>query len=200
MKLILASSSPRRIQMCKDFGLSFHAMSPNVDERQLPGEKAVAHVCRLADEKAAAVFQKAAHAEDVAVLSADTIVVFQKQILGKPKNPKDALHMLSQLSGKKHDVVTAFCWKIRSNGCVKTTVQHIHTKVQFAKHPKAFWNWYVSTKEPMDKAGAYGAQGRGHLFIKDIQGSYANVVGLPMVEVQAAFFKLTGQALDVACR
>ncbi len=192
-QLILASSSPRRIQMMRDLGLKFKVMKPDIPEIHKRGESAKNFVSRLSKEKAlVALEQLSAVSLSVSILAADTVVVFgsgsQEKILGKPKNEKDALRMLMALSGKTHSVLTGFCWlDCDPSGRIKFLQKVIKSDVKFAKRSRTFWKWYVSTGEPLDKAGSYAAQGVGMSFIESVKGSYSNVIGLPLPQVLSAY-------------
>lgn len=202
MEFILASASPRRQQMLRDLGVSFKIQSPDINETRLRGEPALNFVQRLAREKAEQVVNKVGKTEssgDWCVLAADTIVVYGKLVLGKPENEDDAVKMLKKLSGRTHEVLTAYSWIGVKGGKARTAVGYVRTKVTFADHPADFWKWYVSTGEPMDKAGAYAAQGIGMSFIEKVSGSYSNVVGLPLSHVLAAFKKAFGGDLREYC-
>jgi septum formation protein len=148
-----------------------------VDETLRPGEDAVLAATRLAHAKAAAI----ARHDPRPVLAADTLVVVGGRILGKPKSPGDAAEMLRLLSGRGHEVVTGVC--LVSVGVPRTAVER--TTVQFAAMSEAEIAWYVSTEEPLDKAGAYHVDGRGALFVASIAGSPSNVAGLPVRTVLA---------------
>lgn len=188
MRLILASSSPRRKELLRSLGWKFLVRAPHIDETALPGETARKYVLRMAKEKAQAVFEQQSAGQNCAILAADTIVVHQRRILGKPKDKKEAFEMLCLLSGKTHEVLTAFSWIFSfSRHQFMQETRCIATRVRFADKPDSFWKWYVSTGEPMDKAGAYAAQGRGHGFIESVQGSYSNVIGLPLTQVVQVF-------------
>lgn len=202
MELILASASPRRQQMLRDLGIVFKIQSPNIDETRLRGEPASNFVLRLASEKAESVVRKLRKSEsqnDWAVLAADTTVVYGKHVLNKPRDEDDAVKMLKKLSGRTHDVITAYCWIGVRAGKARSVASHVRTKVTFADMPSDFWKWYVSTGEPMDKAGAYAAQGIGMSFIERVSGSYSNVVGLPLSHVLASFKKSFGGDLREYC-
>ncbi|MBI3557596.1 MAG: septum formation protein Maf [Deltaproteobacteria bacterium] len=202
MDLILASASPRRQQMLRDLGVSFKIHSPDIDEGRLRGEPASVYVSRLAREKAECIVaktRKTPESGDWAVLAADTVVIYEKLVLGKPNDVEDAVRMLRRLSGRTHEVVTAFYWSGARGGKVRAAAGHARTKVTFADMPVEFWKWYVSTGEPMDKAGAYAAQGIGMSFIERVSGSYANVVGLPLSQVLASFRKIFDGDLREHC-
>lgn len=192
LSFVLASSSPRRIEFMKLAGLSVQIQSPDIDETPKRGESPKALVARLAREKALSVanrgFQGGA-SEVQLVIAADTIVVSPngKKILGKPADETDARKMLASLSGKKHSVFTSYCVvPVKRNGSVgKPLVRVVGSKVKMRKLTARDIDRYIKTGEPMDKAGSYGAQGKGMVLIEGIQGSYTNVVGLPMCQLLA---------------
>jgi septum formation protein len=174
--LILASASPRRAELLRDAGIPFEVRPVELDERFWPGEAPRQAVARLAEAKAAAV---AAIEPDAIVLGADTTVVIQGKALGKPADAADASRMLHLLSGQTHDVLTGVCVHTRGRGLV-----HVEsTRVRMAAMTRAEIEWYVATGEPADKAGAYAIQGLAARFIEGIEGSYSNVVGLPISSV-----------------
>ena len=170
--LILASASPRRAAILGALGIPFRAVTPSVDESLLPGEGGGAAAERLARAKAASVVG----AEGLPVVAADTLVVCDGAVLGKPATPEDAARMLRGLAGRSHEVVTGVCLATREarRSGVETT------SVTFAPMSEAEIAWYVATGEPMDKAGAYHVDGRGALFIAAVRGSPSNVAGLPV--------------------
>ncbi len=170
--LILASQSPRRRELLQQAGISFIARPANVDETIRAGESPDAYVKRVAQEKATAVEASPA---DI-VLGADTVVVIDGQILGKPRDPADALRMLEALSGREHAVLTGICLRRAS----ETILDIAETRVWFLPLTQRELQEYVATGEPMDKAGAYAIQGLASKFVRRIEGSYANVVGLPV--------------------
>jgi len=174
-KLTLASASPRRAEILRSIGWPFEALPTHVDESREEGEKADAYVERVALVKAVAA---AAHSHGSLVLGADTVVVIDDQILGKPRNEGDARRMLRVLHGRWHQVLTGVALVNDVTG--QSKVAHEVTDVRFAEMSDEEINWYVATTEPMDKAGAYAIQGHGALFIKEIRGEYFNVVGLPV--------------------
>lgn len=175
---ILASASPRRQDLLRSVGLKFMTIPAHVNEEYLAGESPRKHVRRLSRDKAMAIAPKN---PDAWVLGADTIVVIDGLILGKPKNKKQAREMLERLSGREHKVFTGFTLAHNATKVYKTKV--ISSVVQFKKITPAEMEWYVRCDEPYDKAGGYAAQGRGASFIKSIRGSYTNVIGLPLCEV-----------------
>lgn len=191
MKLILASGSPRRKELLHSIGLEFTVDVPQIDEVLQPGEIPLAYVSRLAREKAEAV---AGRHPEAWVLAADTTVEIDSLILEKPLDDADAEAMLARLSGRTHVVWTGVAI-MRPDGW--TTLEHARSEVTIAPLSPAEIRWYVSTREPMDKAGAYAVQGIGALFIESVNGSYTNVVGLPLATVRrmltAAGIDLTSQ-------
>jgi septum formation protein len=170
--IVLASRSPRRAELLAAAGIPFVVRSADIDETPRPGERPLEYALRLAREKAAAIH--AAPAETV--LAADTIVVVDDEILGKPTDARDAARMLRALSGRRHEVITAIC--LRSGDEARTDA--CTTAVWFAPMSEQEIEWYVESGEPMDKAGAYGIQGLASRFVQRIEGSYSNVVGLPV--------------------
>lgn len=173
--LILASQSPRRSELLKNAGIAFTVSATNVDESVLDREQPEEYVKRVAELKAIAA---PACGSDV-VLGADTVVVIGDQMLGKPADAADAVRMLGLLSGRKHEVITGICLK----GCGKLIADWAVTRVWFAHMSEAEIAQYVETGEPMDKAGAYAIQGLASKFVERIDGSYDNVVGLPVALV-----------------
>jgi septum formation protein len=173
-KLILASGSPRRKELLTAVGWDFEAITAGIDESLLPGEDPPTYVQRLARSKAEAVAAKLTHG---VVLGADTTVVVDDQILGQPIDDADAKRMLRLLSGKWHEVLTGVA-VLRVGG--ETRVDYETTCVCFAEMSEREIDWYTSTGEARGKAGAYGIQGAAGLFIKEIEGDYFNIVGLPI--------------------
>lgn len=174
--LCLASASPRRLELLQQIGLSPQIRPTQIEEIRLVGESPEIFVERMAREKAQAGLGPGIDLS----LGADTIVVLDNEILGKPKNPADALRMLSALSGRTHRVLTAIAvWQQPAQTCL-TDVVVSHVKMKNAS--KAEIAAYVATGEPMDKAGSYAIQGVGAFFIQRLEGSYSAVVGLPIYE------------------
>jgi septum formation protein len=175
MKLILASSSPRRAELLSQAGIQFIIEEPAVAEEMEvnlpPGEL----VLRLAEKKALAVSRRV---EEGLILAADTVVVLGGVILGKPSDRQDARVMLSLLSGRQHEVLTGMILADAHSGRTETGVSA--TKVWMEKLSSEEIDSYIATGEPFDKAGAYAIQGRAALYIKKIEGCYTNVVGLPL--------------------
>ncbi len=183
--LILASGSPRRAELLARAGYCFEVVPPDIDERRQPGEAPRDYVARLAAEKAAAVAPR--YPERV-VLAADTTVVVDSTVLGKPRDADDAAGMLRRLSGRAHDVLTGVA--VRRGGAAVSAVEQ--TAVHLAALDEALIGWYVATGEPSDKAGAYGVQGIASRFVTRVEGSYSNVVGLPLALVDRLLARLTG--------
>jgi len=177
-KLILASASPRRAELLRLLGVDFDVIPSHLDETYRNGEVPPAHVLRLSIEKADLI----AHLfPEALILGADTVVVIDGKVLGKPKNPEDARHMLEMLSGREHIVYTGFSL-IRKEKNLMTS-QIVQSSVLFKDIPEDEISWYVNSDEPYDKAGGYAVQGMGAFFIREIRGSYTNVMGLPLSEV-----------------
>jgi len=174
-KIILASNSSRRRELLNQIGLTFAVVPADVDEHVLQGETAEACSSRLALDKARVA---AKHAGEGIFIAADTIVVVEGDVFGKPIDAADARRMLARLSGKEHTVVTGLAVLDASTGrsIVRTSV----TKVVFRDLSQREIDAYVATGEPLDKAGAYGIQERGALLVERIEGCYSNVVGLPL--------------------
>jgi len=173
--LVLASASPRRRALLEQLGIPLRIDPAHLDENVREGEPADQYVLRLARQKAEAVHAR--HPDDT-VLAADTSVVLGGRILGKPATAEEALEMLRALSGRTHQVMTAVAIAGAGERCVTTPVT-------FADVREAALRWYVSTGEPMDKAGGYAVQGIGGFLVERIDGSYSAVVGLPLVETLA---------------
>jgi septum formation protein len=186
MKLILASTSPRRAEILHDAGFSFIVVSSAVDETPLPGESPSQLVQRLADAKAELVAARAAG--PAIVLAADTVVTLEGRIFGKPRSSDDARHMLEQLSGRTHAVVTGVTLIRLPDAERRTFVES--TLVHFAQLSAEEITRYLATEEPHDKAGAYAIQGRAGRYIPRIEGDYFNIVGLPLARVTQALADL----------
>ena len=197
--IILASTSPRRISLLGEVRLPIRIESPDTDEAIKKGESPKNLVARLAREKAESVLKKIKNeCKASIIIAADTIVVSpnQKTILGKPKNPKDAIKMIHSLSGKFHTVFTGYCLLKSGEGSrTRITVRVVKSLVKIKTLSPSTIRKYVATGEPLDKAGSYGAQGIGMAFIEEIRGSYTNVVGLPMAQVLADLEKISGTQL-----
>ena len=173
VRVVLASQSPRRRELLTLVGIPHEVRPADLDERYLPGEEPAAHCERLAREKAAAV---ATDAPDALVIGSDTIVVVDGDVLGKPRDEWHAAEMLARLSGRSHIVMTAVA--VRFGGKERSAVE----RVTVAFHPlsPAQIVSYIRTREPMDKAGAYGIQGFGATIVARVDGDYFAVMGLPL--------------------
>jgi septum formation protein len=187
--LVLASQSPRRREILSRAGIGFVVRPASVPEEVAGGEDPVAHVRRLAREKAEAV---PAGSGEI-VLGADTVVVIDGRILGKPVDAEDAARMLRLLSGREHEVITGICLKTLG----RVIVDASSTRVCFAPLTETEISAYVESGEPMDKAGAYGIQGLASKFIDRIEGCYFNVMGLPAALVYRRLNELTAPAKEL---
>jgi septum formation protein len=184
MTWVLASSSPRRKELLAQAGFTadfqFIQVSPDIDESALTGESPSDYVTRLALEKALAGLALCLDVAEPRVIGSDTVVVIDDQLLGKPVDADDAKRMLSLLSGKTHQVMTAIA--------ITDGQQHLsrlcQTRVTFSQLSEQDISYYIASGEPMDKAGGYGIQGLGGCFVSEIAGSYTGVVGLPLVEMR----------------
>lgn len=188
MKVYLASTSPRRRQLLSQAGFDFDVVSPDVDEVEREGESPRAMVKRFSLEKAAAALARVPSGGSGLLVAADTTVVSPngKRVLNKPTSEKAAERILATLSGKNHVVLTGYAIFAFAGGRIrKRHTAVVRTSVKMRKIPRAVARDYVASGEPMDKAGAYGAQGIGMCFIESIRGSYSNVIGLPMAELVA---------------
>ncbi|MCW8809593.1 MAG: Maf family protein [Ignavibacteriaceae bacterium] len=185
--IYLASRSPRRRKLLKQLGIIFRSFSVNTIEEVLDGEHPVDCVKRLALEK---MNRAKKNVRNSIIITADTIVVLDKEVIGKPKNRKDAINILSLLSGRVHTVYTGFC--VFNQKTNKSIIDFEKTKVEFRTINKDEIIDYVESGSPMDKAGAYGIQDDfGAVFVKRIDGCYYNVVGLPLTKLYNALRKLT---------
>jgi septum formation protein len=184
MQLVLASASPRRAELLRTAGFTFDVRPADVDETPRPAEPPAAYALRVARDKALAAADGIGDA--AWILAADTVVVVDGQILGKPSSHPDARRMLSLLSGVVHEVLTAVV--VRHGG--SETSEVVSTRVRFTKLSPAEIDWYLESGEPDGKAGAYAIQGLGSRFVDWIEGSWSNVVGLPV----AAVYRMLGRA------
>lgn len=175
--LVLASASPRRRELLQQLGIEFFCHPAEIDETPVPGEQPAAYVRRMAQEKAETVVQRYISGEQL-VLAADTTVVIDDLVLGKPQDLADGMAMLQRLSGRSHTVFTAVCL---SNGS-EQRCEVVATRVNFVELSPRTCAAYLATDEPWDKAGAYAIQGLGGALVSGIHGSYSNVVGLPLSE------------------
>ena len=177
-KLILASKSPRRRYLLRQAGLDFEVIPSSIDESSIQMGAPETYVRVLAESKAREISERFPEAW---VIGADTIVVIDGTILGKPASRAEARSMLMQLSGRTHRVLTGYC--IRCKDANRSVSQTVSTDVHFKSLSADEIDWYIHSGEPFDKAGAYAIQGLGTFLVKAIHGSYTNVVGLPVCEV-----------------
>ena len=176
MRLILASASPRRADLLAAAGFVFDVVPVEIDERVVPGERPADYVARLALDKARQVERRNPGS---LVLGADTAVVVDERILGKPGDAAEAKEMLRTLSGRVHNVLTGVAIRVNEREAHDVAC----TQVRFLQLSPAEIAWYVASGEPFDKAGGYGVQGLASRFVDSIDGSYSNVVGLPVAMV-----------------
>ncbi len=179
--LILASASPRRQALLRLLGIRFEIIPSKTDESFLPGEKPEEHVIRLAEEKAK---QVAGQHRDRWVLAADTVVEIDGKVLGKPRDHREAEEMLQNLSQREHRVLTGYC--ILKFPSFEKREGRVISRVQFKALSPEEIRWYLNTGEPFDKAGAYAIQGKAAFMVREVHGSYTNVVGLPLCEIVEA--------------
>ena len=184
MQLVLASASPRRAELLRTAGFTFDVRPADVDETPRPAEPPATYALRVARDKALAAADGIG--DDAWILAADTVVVVDGQILGKPSSHADARRMLSLLSGVVHEVLTAVV--VRHGG--SETSEVVSTRVRFTTLSPAEIDWYLESGEPDGKAGAYAIQGLGSRFVDWIEGSWSNVVGLPVATV----YRMLGRA------
>jgi septum formation protein len=190
MRLILASASPRRAELLASAGFDFEISPADVDESPLPEEDPGAYALRVATDKAARVPLDRRKSGTV-VLGADTVVVAGNRILGKPADDSEAAWMLKQLSGAVHVVLTAVVLRTR----MRQVSEVVSTRVHLLPLTEDEIRWYINTREPDGKAGAYAIQGRAARFIDWIEGSWSNVVGLPLATVYQ-LLREVGTAID----
>ena len=177
-KLILASESPRRKALLQDLGVRLKIVPAEIQEIPLREEDPVSFSKRMAEKKAGMVsFIYPGHW----VLGADTVVALNGILFGKPRHNREAVKFLKMLSGETHRVITSFC--LKNETLDLSITKSVKTWVTFKALSSQEINWYVRTGEPLDKAGSYAIQGKGAFCVKKIQGSYTNVVGLPVTEV-----------------
>jgi len=177
-ELVLASQSPRRIGFFSELGLRFTRCPADLDETRRKNEAPIPFVRRIAYEKAEHVGKRFPLAW---VVSADTIVTIDRDVLGKPHSADEAVEMLMRLSGKEHEVQTGYCLFCQNESI--RVVKSAMTIVRFTSFGEEMARSYIKTGEPFDKAGAYGIQGLGGILVAGINGSYSNVVGMPMAEI-----------------
>ncbi|MCX7982634.1 MAG: Maf family protein [Syntrophales bacterium] len=193
--LILASASPRREELLRKLGFDFSIIPSGIEEVNHTDGDPTEHVISLSAAKAGKV---AEHYRDFLILGADTIVVIDGHILGKPSNRVEAVAMLRKLSGREHEVFTGFtvCVPQEEFQCSEV----VRSVVKFHNLTEPEIEWYASTEEPYDKAGAYAVQGKGAIFIERINGSYTNVMGLPIGEVVKCLVRENFLTFQKKCR
>lgn len=192
MKLILASSSPRRAEILRNAGFDFEVLPADVDESQRHGEYATNFVRRLAEEKARAAARLVAaksHDGSAIIVAADTVLELEGEVLGKPSSAENARAMLRRLSGRTHEVLTGLAVLPVSGFRFRVVVES--TRVTFTPLSDSEIEAYIQSGEPFDKAGAYAIQGRGGRFITRIEGCYFNVMGLPLARLYAILRELS---------
>jgi septum formation protein len=172
---ILASASPRRQQFLHELGLEFTCLPANIEERALPNEQAADFACRMAKEKAEALAKQYPNSW---ILAADTVVVLDGQLIGKPEDSRHALTILRALQNRSHQVVTGLVLFCQDKNFLQLLAEQ--SEVTFAAFPDEVLLAYIQTGEPLDKAGAYGIQGKGAFLVQQIHGSCSNVIGLPL--------------------
>ncbi len=186
--LYLASRSPRRKQLLAEAGIRFRVYVPSEDELNAPklkGTRSARHIVKqisLAKAEAAKRELLEKGVKSGVILSADTLVFLDNKVLSKPRNKNEAAKMLRSLSGRWHDVFTGVALVSIDSGEGSRFLQQVRTRVNFSDLSKKMIEWYLSTGEPFDKAGAYGIQGHGAALVREIRGSYTNVVGLPVCQ------------------
>ena len=183
-QVILASASPRRSRLLRQIGVSFRVVAADLDETVLPGERPADYVVRVANDKAAAVWRRLQ--DSVPVLAADTTVVLDGDILGKPGDRAEAVGMLQRLSGRTHQVFSAVTLQAGANHAANRLNV---TRVTFAPLEPEWIELYCASGEPMDKAGAYGVQGLAAARIVRIDGSFSGVMGLPLYETSELLYR-----------
>jgi septum formation protein len=190
-RIILASSSPRRADLLRTIGVEFEVVPSHVQERPHPDEAPADYITRLARAKAISI---ARHREQGLVIGADTIVVLDGRILGKPADEGEAGRMLRSLSGRWHAVMTGVA--LYDVATRQEVADYDKSLVRFGQMSEQEIRWYIKSGEPMDKAGGYGIQGLASLFVEEIAGNYFNVVGLPLPLVYRLARRLGYSFLD----
>ena len=190
--IYLASSSPRRSEILKNLKVNFEILKCDFDESNFTDESPEDFVIKNTHQKcvAAHAIRQKKKLSNKPILTADTIVAMDDKIFGKPQNKDHAIAMLLEFSGRRHSVMTCVCLgetESQSNAEVKMMFDLVKTEIQFANLTANQCAKYWETNEPIDKAGAYGIQGYGGLFVESLEGSYSNVVGLPVVETCKIF-------------
>ena len=186
MRLILASSSPRRAEILRNAGFTFQSIAPDLDETPLANESPAAMIQRLSRAKADAVASLAAR--PALIVAADTTVVLGDQSFSKPTSPEEARYMLEQISGNPHQILTGVSVLRSSDGARRDFIEA--TTVHFLKISADEIARYVASREPFDKAGGYGIQGYASRYVSRVEGCYFNVMGLPVSRVAAALLEL----------
>lgn len=186
MRVYLASASPRRQELLAQIGIAFQRLPQNIDESIQADEAPRVYASRLALEKARAGWASALRTDNLPVLGADTIVVINNIILGKPKDKADALRMLALLSGKTHEVITAIAVVQGEHVVSACSISRVTFSEVTSLMAEAYWE----SGEPVDKAGAYAIQGGAARFITNIEGSYSGIMGLPLYEVNRALSEM----------
>jgi septum formation protein len=186
IRVVLASASPRRRELLNVIGIPHEVRPANIDETMRAREAPRRHAERLAREKASAI---ATRDPDLVTIAADTVVVINRKVLGKPVDPDDAARMLRLLSGREHTVISAVA--VSRGGKLRSAIEEVRVKVRRLRDDEI--DSYIATGEPMDKAGAYGIQGYGATIVERIEGDYFAVMGLPLV-------RLVGLMRDVGVR
>ena len=188
-QIFLASTSPRRRELLEQLGVRYQYLEVAVDETPLPREQAANYVKRLAVRKAQHARTDTVAVEDIPVLAADTCIVHQGNIIGKPANREQAVEILTQLSGRTHEVYSAVAVSFKTTALSSPTTPTLESKVKLSVSRVSFRTLrsaeilgYCATGEPMGKAGAYAIQGRAAAFIRHLEGSYSGVMGLPLYE------------------
>jgi septum formation protein len=181
--LILASASPRRRDLLSRAGIAFEVIPADIPERGRSGEEPTAFAARIAAEKALAVARRVGPAPRRRVLGADTIVIIDGAVLGKPRDAEDAVRLLGRLVGRSHEVVTAVA--LAASDTLETQTVAVTTRVTMRDATAEELRAYVATGEPLDKAGAYAIQGGGRQLVEKVDGSETNVIGLPLEETLA---------------
>ncbi|NLG05825.1 MAG: septum formation protein Maf [Clostridia bacterium] len=189
-KIILASASPRRGDILRQIGVSFEVEIPTLTREHSDEVIPEEIVKDLARQKAQSVSENYVDRDDVLIIAADTIVVYNQKIFGKPANEEQAYHMLKTLQGRVHQVYTGVTLLYQLTEGWRMDSFSVETKVEMSQmNDSEIWS-YINTREPMDKAGSYGIQGAGSLYIKRIDGEYNNVVGLPVAAIREHLVKL----------
>lgn len=181
LKIILASASPRRLQILQEHGFIAEVMPADIEEVLKKDEEAKAYVTRLAKEKAQAILDRAAVSSADMILAADTTVAYQNHILEKPRNYEDAYRMLHMLSGNSHEVYTGYALIFLPEQ--QWYIDYVTTNITFHNLTEQQVHDYIDSGDPFDKAGGYGIQKVRETFVKEIRGSYYNVMGLPIEEI-----------------